>query len=327
MEFNGSGFRELSEENIFKKVSEFDLFSYYIPDFEKLNKKFSSPFRSDSTPSCSITEYNGKLFYKDFGSGQTYTIINFIKDLYNLNYYETLNVISNDFNLGLHNKEITGTSKGYIGESGLKVNSKVKPKETILKIKRREWNTSIDKEYWNPYGITLNILNRFNVFPLSSLWVNGSYIKVNKKSPSYAYVLDKGIYKILSPYSEYKWINNCKNHIQGYNQLPKSGKYLVITSSLKDCMVLYKHGITAIAPQSENSTIDNDIILKLKRRFAKVVVMFDNDEAGIESAKVYNKLYDLDYVHIPMGLPKDISDYSLEYGDSNTLNILKKLLI
>lgn len=324
MEFNGGGFEELSEESIFKKVSEFDLFRYYIPDFEALNKKFSSPFRSDRSPSCSIREFNGKLFYKDFGSGKTYTVINFLKELYSLNYYEVLNVISNDFDLGLNNKKIDAKSMGYVGEKGLIVKSA--PKETILRIKRRKWNNKKDMEYWKPYGLNKNILNYFNIVPISNLWVNNLMINVSDKQPSYAYILGEGLYKVLSPYSEHKWISNCKNTIQGYNQLPDNGDILVITKALKDCMVLYKYGIPAIAPQSENTAIDINVMNNLKKRFKRIIVFFDNDDPGIKAAEVYKELYNLEYTHIPIGLSKDISDYAKEHSDSLVKELLNKLI-
>ena len=68
----------LSENTILKKINEYDIFSYYIPDFKAINKVFCSPLRQDSNPSCSIQEWNGKLYYKDFGNGDSYTVINFV---------------------------------------------------------------------------------------------------------------------------------------------------------------------------------------------------------------------------------------------------------
>ncbi len=34
--------------------------------------------------------------------------------------------------------------------------------------------------------------------------------------------------------------------------IPKNGEFIVITKSLKDCMVLYELGVPAVAPISEN---------------------------------------------------------------------------
>ena len=96
MQFSGGGFKELTEKNLFKEVSEFDIFRYYVPDFEAVNKKFCSPLRGETSPSCSIKELDGKLFYKDFGDGSVYTAINFVKARYGASYSEALKIISNE---------------------------------------------------------------------------------------------------------------------------------------------------------------------------------------------------------------------------------------
>lgn len=326
MEFTGAGFEELSEQSIYKKISEYDIFSYYIVDFDALNKLFRSPFRNDSSPSCSIQEWQGTLFYKDFGTGENYTAINFVKARFNCNYHEALNIISNDFGLGLHSKTIEKTSMGFIGMH--QVEQKSVPKSSKIRIKRRKWNNGLDKEYWSMWGWDKSILNHFNVVPVSNFWINLTMFSVKDSNPSYAYVIEPGFYKILSPYNtDYKWVNNCNSdHIQGWNQLPATGELVIITSSLKDCGTLYKYGYNAIAPQSENTAISVEKMTELKERFTKIVVMFDNDEPGIDAALVYEAMYNIDYVHMPIGDPKDISDYYYKWGDKPSRELLNELL-
>jgi hypothetical protein len=326
MRFVGEGFVELSEESIFRKINEYDIFSYYIPEFKELGKKFSSPFRSDGSPSCVITKYNGTFFFRDFGTDETYTAINFVKAKFNADYYEALSIISADFNLGLHDKTIDKASMGYVGIPNVPIKGTTSESSEI-RIKRREWNDNIDKEYWSQYGLNRAILKHFNVHPIQNLWINGKVFNINDKNPSYAYVLGEGEYKILSPYNEeFKWLNNCKNTIQGYTQLPDKGELLVITSSYKDVMSLYKYGYNAIAPQSENTMISSEMMEELKERFSKIIVFFDNDSAGITAANIYNELYNIEYVHTPVDEPKDISDYYKKYGDEQTREILRSLL-
>ena len=60
--------------------------------------------------------------------------------------------------------------------------------------------------------------------------------------------------------------------------LSKSGgDYLVITKSLKDCMCLYEYGIPAIAPNSENLFITDKQYQKLKQKYRKIFLFYDND--------------------------------------------------
>ena len=69
--------------------------------------------------------------------------------------------------------------------------------------------------------------------------------------------------------------------IQGIHMIPKYGEYLVITKSLKDVMCLYNYNIPSIAPGSETSFISDNQLSRLKQRFKKIIVFYDNDIPGI----------------------------------------------
>jgi len=333
--FTGGGIIELTEENIFKKTSEYDVFSYYIPEFEALNKKFCSPLRNDSKPSCGIRDIEGKLFYKDFGTGEVFTVINFVKTKYNLNYFDALRVISNDFNLGLNKQSITPKSMGMAGKIG--VPKKSVPKETIIKIKRREWNKGIDKSYWSEFGWTREMLNHFKICAISHLWINSTYLTMKPNNPSYAYIFPKNEFKILSPNSEHKWISNTSlDTLQGWEQLPPSGDLVVITSSLKDVGLLYKYGYPAVAPSAESAGISINKITELQERFKQIIILYDNDGEfdpedlkngkGKAAAKKLSIEYKLKMVFIPDGEPKDPSDFYKKHGDIPTKELLNRLL-
>ena len=129
--------------------------------------------------------------------------------------------------------------------------------------------------------------------------------------------------------SDYRFIGNISTKtIQGYRQLPKNGKLLVITKSLKDCACLYSMGIPACAPQSETQFISNTILEDLRQRFDKIVLLFDLDETGIKFSKKIKKEYP--FIKVTL-LPrtkrcKDISDYYKKYGREETLNMIKRKL-
>jgi DNA primase len=91
--------------------------------------------------------------------------------------------------------------------------------------------------------------------------------------------------------------------------------YLVITSSLKDVMAFNKLGfnnVECIAPDSENTIIKETSIEKLKDKYKSICVMFDNDEAGINSMKKYQERYGLSY--IVLNMEKDVSDSIKKHG-------------
>jgi DNA primase len=80
----------------------------------------------------------------------------------------------------------------------------------------------------------------------------------------------------------------------------------------------------SIAPDSENSMIAESVIIKLKTKYKKVIVLFDNDEAGIKSMLKYKERYDLDY--ITLDFEKDLSDTVKKYGVDFTRDVLLKLI-
>ena len=88
-------------------------------------------------------------------------------------------------------------------------------------------------------------------------------------------------------------------------------------------MFLYSIGIHAVSPSSESASIPESIINKLKSRFKTVIIWYDNDSAGIESAKRLNKKYDIPYTNIPIEYKeKDLTDFYVEYGMNKTKTLI-----
>ena len=91
---------------ILGKITEYDIFVYYCPNFKELGKKFISDLREDKSPTVSIIPYNGKLLYKDFGSPEhTFDCFNYVKYKYNCSFLSALRIIDCDFNLRLSSKQ------------------------------------------------------------------------------------------------------------------------------------------------------------------------------------------------------------------------------
>jgi len=68
--------------------------------------------------------------------------------------------------------------------------------------------------------------------------------------------------------------------------------------------------------RQENILIPERIINNYKKKYKGVCTLFDNDAAGIQSMKKYEKEYDIPYVHL--ALEKDIADNVKEHGIKNT---------
>ena len=70
--------------------------------------------------------------------------------------------------------------------------------------------------------------------------------------------------------------------------------------------------VDVIAPDSENTKLDPELIDALKNDYEAVVTYMDSDAAGIASMKYYFETYNLPFCYIP--LEKDFSDIVKVHG-------------
>ncbi len=308
-----------TREDILRKVSEYDIFSKYIGPF-KIGMAYKSPLREDKNPSFAIFVSNkdNALLYRDASSGDCGDVFKFVKKLLGLTRYsEVINRISNDLNL---------QSVQYRIESANW--SKLYPAPR-LSVRRSEF-TQRDVLFWTGFDISLSTLKFYNVHPISSFFVNGILkYYYSKDEPMYMYkVFNKfKIYRPLSPKSE-KWRGNLSSlDIQGFEQLPEKGKLLIITKSLKDVMVFYELGYNAIAPASESTVIPKIAMDNIKKRFKKVVVIYDRDKTGMSFARKLVKDYSLSFSFINKKYKKkDISDYTKKFGIQSSAELVKSMV-
>lgn len=294
----------MSLKDLLEKVSDYDIYSYYLGSF-KPKTLMNSPLRpDDKIPSFAIfPSKTGDLLFKDHGTGEAGNALKFIK-LYR----------------GIQTRE-------ELERELLKIVRRLNPNETIrtnnytklvgsgvtdIGIVRQPF-TEVDKRYWKQFHISLDTLKRFNVFSIKYFLCNrvvrGTY---KEDSPMYAYkVYDRfKIYRPLS--SKYtKWRTNLTNrHVQGLAELPKEGgNLLIITKSLKDVMCLYEMGFNAIAASSETTFIPEDILQSLRSKWKHIIILYDRDVAGMQNSRKYSKQYKMDAIFVNKKFKaKDVSD-------------------
>jgi hypothetical protein len=319
---------DLTTRNILSRISSYDIFKRYCPNFKEIGKKFSE--RDDDTkPSCSIDYYGGDLLYKDFGRPGSHRAISYVAFRLNVPYIEAMKVINKDFELGL------GTS---FDSSTVKVKDPIRDPDLIsdvplinddpvvIKIKRKEWTTR-DLAYWYSYGWSLDLLTRAKIYPISHFWLTNTrkgykdfkvIVKPEDLAYSYDYYFHNDIFrrKLYFPLDDkIRFISNVDHTIvQGYPLLPKSGELLFITSSMKDIGPFINLGFSAIAPNSESEFFYPEYVKKLKSRWKEIIIWFDNDSAGIKWGEYFAYTYDLRWTCNPQDAPKDPSDYVKTLG-------------
>lgn len=320
----------LTFSNLFKYISDYDIFRYYCPGFKDIKHKFKSPFRQEKQASAVVyATPTGHLRFNDFVL-PTMGSVEFVAKLYNITLGEALNKIAIDFKI----KEIFAVDWGGTNSPSKSpiIHKKeiYKSKDTNLQVRYKPWS-SADLEFWQQYGITLNTLTLFDVHPIDYFWINNIRFKSDKYAYSYNYYWYKDIYrrKIYQPYSnQVKWVSNGGfNIVQGKSLLPKIGDLAIITKSLKDVMCLYELGYYAIAPSTEKTMPNNEYLNKLKSRFSKLILFLDNDETGKLMSVTHSTAYNIPYILIPEETKcKDISDYVKMYGQDKAKQLLQQLI-
>ena len=294
----------MSLKDLLDKLDDYDIYSYYVGQF-KIGKLFNSPLRSDDkNPSFAIFKgMNGKLFFKDHGSGEGGNAIKFVKLYKGIQTKDELE------------RELLRIVRKMNPNSGNAIRTysySVDSGPIDIGIVRQPF-TDVDKQYWKQFHISLDTLKKFQVFSIKYFLCNrvvrGTY---KENSPMYAYKVDDR-FKIYRPLaSKYtKWRTNLTNwNVQGLSELPKEGgNLLIITKSLKDVMCLYEMGFNAIAASSETTFIPNEILQSLHDKWKHIVIIYDRDKTGMLEARKYNRQYKLDAVFVHKKFKaKDISD-------------------
>ena len=321
---------KISKELILSRFSEEQLMEYYL-HLPVRRGLFRSPLRRDKQPTCSFYRNNsGTLIFKDFATGQHLNVFGVVQEIFKCDYHEALRIIANDMGI-VRDKELR-RNPGKINESPTKITDKEMSK---IQVEVQDF-TDLELKWWGKYGITLNTLKKFNVYSCKHVFLNGNLLaKSQQHCPIFGYYGKKyqglELWRCYFPKrTSFRFITNWPSKkIQGYDQLPKEGKLLVITKSMKDCMTLYSCGISAIAPNSENLFVSDNMLNELKSRFKYIVVFYDNDRPGLHNmARIRREHPELVYISIPKQYgSKDISDFYKDHGRKETLNLIKKFVL
>jgi len=329
--------KRLTKSNLLEKVSDVDIYRHYIDQELDFKSNILSPLRREKEPSFGFfIGQSGEICFKDFriGSGDC---INLVERMYNLSFYDAMSKIVIDFGLtnDFYYKNIDETiNKAVIHDDRKNVIKTLKKNKNIA-ISRRKPQMH-DVIFWEQFGITKTILNKYRVEPIRFFFINDSCIKADK----YAYAFiehkdNKETYKIYQPFNkEFKWLNNHDNSVwQGWEQLPEKADTLIITKSLKDVMSINSVlNLPSTALQSEKIIPKDNIIKELKERFEFIHVLYDNDydkdvNWGEEYSKKLTKKYNLLFSQIPTRYEsKDFSDLVKNHGIETAKKLWKNNL-
>ena len=294
------------------------VFNYYLDVGETLTGQdvmIKSVFNpKDKRPSMSIYVTKGREYkFCDHSTGTKGSKIDIVMLLFNLSFSSAIDKIVTDYNIFLKkNKDGVPEVKEH-------------PKYRVSDYQRRKW-TVLDKDYWTAYHISSKDLLHYNVYPLSSYKLsNGTHDFNIEGNMIYGYFSASGLlYKVYQPRAKERRFMKMHSYIQGIDQLEYKQDTLIITKALKDVICFHVMDMEAIAPDSENTMLPDYFVEDLKSKYEKIVVIMDNDDAGIRAMQKYKELYGFEYIVSP--LEKDPSDSIKVHGIDRVTETLTTLI-
>ena len=157
----------VDKDLILSHFSEEQIMEYYLGISITKKKLFRSPLRVDKRPTCNVFRNDkGVLIFKDFATGQHLNCFGVVMEKFKCDYHKALDIIANDFGL-VDNKNIKKNA-GRINPNPIKITDK-EPSKIQIEIQ----NFSEEElNWWKQYGITIDILKRYNVFSCKYLFLN-----------------------------------------------------------------------------------------------------------------------------------------------------------
>lgn len=298
-----SDFTPLNKFEIFKRITQEEIYQLVTNYLPQANKYVKSPLREDKLAGAYYEWVKGILYFKDFADPNRHIrdCFQVLMEIYNLNYNDCLKLIDEHFQLGIQEGNPSPILYEFVDYSSKKNSGIYKSTSNLenndILTKTRKFS-NYDKYYWfNNFGIEKKHLIEDDIFPL--IWYKfysrkkKQWLVIRPMDICYALEEFEGIYKkIYRPLSNIaKWLTNCnENHIGNYFNLPLYGQKLIITKSYKDSRVIRNQGIrNVIWFQSETMFPQIDILTELCKRFNEIIIWYDNDDTGyLGSEKLMN---------------------------------------
>jgi len=304
---------KLNIENVLKKVTEYDIFRWYMPNKSwKLNQVTLSPFRKENNPSFVIGNKHGRISFIDFADtskrGDCFT---FVQMLYNLAGVEdVLRMIDRDFGLGIANGKPTEEYKKVVAEYKQPAQEK---QYSLIQVITRKF-TQEELAYWNQYHQDLEDLRANHVYSIKKLYFNKQLFPLKETELRFGYFYD-GHWKIYRPFGnkKEKWMpNNVPITAMDGKEDIVNCELAFINKSKKDYMVMKKVFPCCCAVQNEGiGCFSPENVEYIKANSDKQILSFDSDVTGVQNSQQITKLFDFGYLNVPKRyLKEDIKDWA-----------------
>lgn len=305
---------KLTPESILDKISEYDIFRFYMPTQDwKVNKVTYSPFRHENNPSFVIGNKRGFITFIDFAdTNKRGNCFDFVKVLYNLSTFDdVLKLVDKDFGLGIWTGKATEEYK--------KITSAYKQPElekrySVIQVTTRKFTKS-ELDYWNLYHQDIQDLRDNNVYAIKNVYLNKSKFPINSTDLTFGYLYEGQYWKIYRPFADKKskWVpNNVPITTMDGKLDIINCDVAFINKSKKDYMVIKKVFPCSCAVQNEGiGCFSHENVEYLKANSDIQILSFDSDVTGVANSQQITKLFDFGYCNVPRKyLTEGIKDWA-----------------
>jgi hypothetical protein len=304
----------LKPERLLEKVSEYDIFRYYMPRTDwQINVVTYSPFRNERNPSFLIGNKHGRLTFIDFGdTSKRGSCFDFVRLLFNVNLDEALKIIDRDLGLGMTRTTNTQEYKRIISEYKQPI-VRIKQYTNIQVTVKRFTNEEL--AYWNQYHISEDELKANNVYSVSKVYLNKQLFPAPLDELRFGYLYDDR-WKIYRPHAKdkrSKWVpNNVPITTMDGKEDIKQCDVAFINKSKKDYMVMKKLFPCSCAVQNEGlGCFSPENVEYIKTNSASQILSFDSDVTGVENSQQITQMFDFGYCNVPRKyLAEGIKDWA-----------------
>lgn len=305
---------KLSIDNILKRVTEYDIFKYYIRNDFIINELTFSPFRFEDHPSFMIGNRGGYLYFIDFGdTSKRGDCFDFVRELFNLpTMREVFLMIDRDFGLGIESQYNVGRYKAI--KAAYKQPEEVLGKRySVIQVVTRKF-TPEELTYWNQFHQDIQDLRDNNIYSIDKLYLNRKRFSLKETELRFGYLYD-GCWKIYRPYEEkrQKWVpNNVPITVIEGKENINGCDVAFINKSKKDYMVIRKLMPHSCAVQNEGAACFSEENVKFFKENSKhQILSFDSDVTGVRNSQQITQLFGFGYCNVPRKyLSEDIKDWA-----------------
>lgn len=304
---------ELSPDSILNKISEYDIYKFYMPHQNwKINVVTYSPFRNEKNPSFIIGYRGGALRYCDFGdSSKKGNCFNFVMMLFNVGLNDALLMIDRDFDLGIISGSSTKNYERIISDYAQP--TATSKREYFIQVKTRRF-TNEELAYWNGYYQDIDDLRANNVYSIDTVYLNKQKFPIKDTELRFGYLYE-GHWKIYRPFADKKnkWMpNNVPiTMMDGLDDITDCD-VAFINKSKKDYMVMKKVFPCCCAVQNEGmGCFSEENVEFIKENSDRQILSFDSDETGVKNSQLITEKFGFEYCNVPrIYLDEGIKDWA-----------------